>query len=127
MNNEDEYVNIQGLNKDELLFELWSNSSLIVRNVKFDIEIAKREMHHNYPDYVCGRAIKADIYNSDKINPYYYDRENGVGSLSTIVECMRANKPKIMKNLDSVLKKSVQLGIEEEVLKEALDLYAKIF
>ncbi len=61
-------IDINDIDKDELLYELWNNSTVIFKNMSFNLITAKKEMKENYPDYVCGRSIKLDIYNSNLIS-----------------------------------------------------------
>ncbi len=70
---------ITNIDRDKLLYELWKNSTNKYNHNKvvFDIVIAKRQMYGNYPDYICGRPIKVDIYNDNIVDSTLYDRENG--------------------------------------------------
>tara|TARA_B100000035_G_C20853699_1_gene488594 strand:+ start:124 stop:555 length:432 start_codon:yes stop_codon:yes gene_type:complete len=82
---------IGDLNKDLLLQELWNNSNLILLNVPFDLNVAKRCMKNNYPDYVCGRLIKVDIYNEDNVNYSLYDRDNYDGAFLDVINKIKKN------------------------------------
>lgn len=125
-------IDINDIDKDELLYELWNNSTVIFKNMSFNLITAKKEMKKNYPDYVCGRSIKLDIYNSDLIDPFLYDRDNGNNKVSQIVQDIKNNiKHKKMNftKFKNILEKSSQTNSdkEEEILKEAFELYNSIF
>jgi hypothetical protein len=124
-------IDINDIDKDELLYELWNNSTIIFKNMSFNLITAKKEMKENYPDYVCGRSIKLDIYNTNLIDPFLYDRDNGNNKVSQIVQDIRDNiKNKKMKftKFKNILVKTSQTNPdkEEEVLKEAFELYNSI-
>jgi hypothetical protein len=57
---------------------------------KFNLYQAKQQLHNGYADYICGRVIKCDIYNNDKVDPWGYDRDNGQGSFLKVVDNMRS-------------------------------------
>ena len=125
-------IDINDIDKDELLYELWNNSTVIFKNMSFNLITAKKEMKKNDPDYVCGRSIKLDIYNSDLIDPFLYDRDNGNNKVSQIVQDIKNNiKHKKMNftKFKNILAKSSQTNSdkEEEILKEAFELYNSIF
>ena len=124
-------IDINDIDKDELLYELWNNSKIIFKNVSFNLITAKKEMKENYPDYVCGRSIKLDIYNSNLIDPFLYDRDNGNNKVFQIVQDIRdniKNKKMNFTKFKNILAKSSQTNSdkEEEVLKEAFELYNSI-
>tara|TARA_B110000444_G_C18645441_1_gene503505 strand:+ start:314 stop:700 length:387 start_codon:yes stop_codon:yes gene_type:complete len=125
-------IDINDIDKDELLYELWNNSTIIFKNMSFNLITAKKEMKENYPDYVCGRSIKLDIYNSNLIDPFLYDRDNGNNKVSQIVQDIKdniKNKKNNFTKFKNILAKSSQTnsGKEEEILKEAFELYNSIF
>jgi len=102
---ENNSVDISDIDKDILLEELWKNSiSLLNNNNSFNLNIAKSQMKNSYPDYICGRLIKSDIYNSNLVDPYLYDRENGDNSFKKVVEKIR-NSTSIKKNIEDGLNK----------------------
>jgi len=125
-------IDINDIDKDELLYELWNNSTIIFKNMSFNLITAKKEMKENYPDYVCGRSIKLDIYNSNLIDPFLYDRDNGNNKVSQIVQDIKdniKNKKMNFTKFKNILAKSSQTNSdkEEEILKEAFELYNSIF
>jgi len=90
-------VDITGLNKDVLLRALWTRSQpasfFKINGVippPFDLNQAKCQLQNGYADYVCGRVIKADIYNKDTVDPYSYDRDNGTCAFAEVVANLRA-------------------------------------
>ena len=97
-------------------------------------------MKNLYPDYICGRLIKSDIYNSNLIDPYLYDRENGKNSFKQVVETIRYSSSKYYlkksiedglnkKKFDDILSKetSKKLGITNNTFEEAKKLYNDLF
>ncbi len=86
-------IDITNINRDLLLQKLWESSTNIYNkyNVTFNFETAKREIKlTGYPDYICGRPIKTDIYNNNTINPYLYDRENGDKKFEEVVKLINS-------------------------------------
>jgi hypothetical protein len=138
---ENNSVDISDIDKDILLEELWKNSiSLFDNDTSFNLTIAKSQMKNLYPDYICGRLIKCDIYNSNFVNPYLYDRENGKNSFKQVIETIRYSSSKyyLKKNIEDVLNKkkfddilsketSKKLGITNDTFEEAKKLYNDLF
>ena len=90
-------VDIKGLDKDTLLHALWERSTpasffkfSYLPPPPFDLAKAKSQLQNGYADYVCGRIIKADIYNKDVVDPWSYDRDNGIGAFAEVVANLRA-------------------------------------
>lgn len=139
------YIDITGINKDNLLKELWKNSGVILFDIPFDLNRAKLEMENNYPDYVCGRLIKLDIYNCNQVNPHLYNRENGNKSFEEILnevkkietklfeENLNEKKEEILENknikFESILSdlEAKSMNINQDVLSEAKKLYSELF
>lgn len=117
------YCYIGDLNKDKLLEELWNNSNNYYNrlNHSFDLKLAKKAMKNNYPDYVCGRPIKVDIYNEDNVDYYLYDRDNYDGAFLKVI-----NKIKKKSNKDFIEKASC-LANDKKVIIEAMQLYNDLF
>lgn len=89
-------VDIKGLDKDTLLKALWTRlppeSFFIFNGIpppSFNLVEAKSQLHDGYADYVCGRIIKADIYNEDIVDSFSYDRDNGEGVFAEVVASLR--------------------------------------
>lgn len=89
-------VDIIGLDKDTLLKALWTRSHPAsffrfngIPPPSFDLVEAKSQLQHGYADYVCGRIIKADIYNEDIVDSFSYDRDNGEGAFAEVVASLR--------------------------------------
>ncbi len=51
----------------------------------------KKNMKNNYPDYVCGRPIKVDIYNEDNVNYSLYNRDNYDGAFLKVIKKIQDN------------------------------------
>ena len=78
--------------RDNLLETLWANSIQIqTSDSVFNIVTAKEQIFKNdgFADCICGHSIKVYIYLGDVIDPYLYDRDNGIGSLQEIVDYIR--------------------------------------
>ena len=90
-------IDITNINRDMLLEKLWENSTnkYNIYNVTFNLEIAKKQIKHNNPDYICGRPIKLDIYNNNIIDPYLYDRENGDGKFQEVINLIKCEYNKL--------------------------------
>lgn len=73
-------VNISGIPKDVLIEEMWKNQIPITTSL-FEKE---KVDYTKYIDYLCGRAIKADI-SGNACDPRLYDRDAGFGTFSKIV------------------------------------------
>lgn len=92
-------VDISGIDKDILLKALWEYSKpasfFSVSHTLppgFELVKAKQELHYGYADYICGRLIKTNIYESDLVDPLMYDRHTSPGTLASIVEKLRKNQ-----------------------------------
>ena len=92
-------VDISGLDKDVLLQKLWENSKVAgffamhsVGAPEWDLEAAKAELHQDgYADYIQGRVMKVNIYKSDEVDPWGYNRDNGAGEFQKVVDEMKGN------------------------------------
>jgi hypothetical protein len=89
-------IDIKGINKTDLLKELWNNSKIagFFNNYPFpppgyDI-IKAKEAVTKYIDYFQGRVIKSDI-SQDVANTCGYDRDMGEGSFKKCVDKLRNN------------------------------------
>ena len=87
-------ISIKGLDKVELLKNLWENQVTAAFFTfsgkippKFEDELAKKAVN-DYIDYFCGRAIKTNL-SGDMVDPYLYDRDAGKGNFLQIVNSMR--------------------------------------
>ena len=129
-------INLNGINRDEFLGLLWANANNVYNkcNIIYDESIAKKEIGKNgYADYICGRPIKSQIYNSDLVNSFYYNRDNGENKMEEIIEFMKTktNNSKLLtvesENLKLQNKSITDDSIDPKVLEEALKLYKDLF
>jgi len=84
-------VDISGLDKIELLFEMWSfakTPSFFTDISRSDCIDAKKLVSAGFIEMFNGRSIRADI-SKDTVNPAMYDRIMGQGSLAKIVATLR--------------------------------------
>ena len=81
-------------NKDELLEELWNYATNYhnTLNRTFNLEEAKKEMKNNFPEYVCGKIIMVDIYNTNFVDSSYFDKENGEYSFENVLRKLEDKK-----------------------------------
>lgn len=89
-------VDISGLDKDQLLLALWKRATVasfynVVPQLapQFDLYTAQSQVKNGYADYICGRPIKVQIYDSDVVSSVAYDRENGIGAFEDVVDSLR--------------------------------------
>lgn len=92
-------INIEGLDKVELLRILWLNmvpasvalyAAILNNNTSesvFDKELAKYAVL-GYIDYFQGRCIKSDL-SGNEVDPFLYDRDAGKGVFQRIVTALR--------------------------------------
>ena len=89
-------IDISIINRDELLEALWLHSKPAaffaghsMNPPEFNLEKAKASLDYSsYADYICGRAIKSNIYESNTVDPWGYDRHNGQGAFQTVVNSL---------------------------------------
>lgn len=86
-------VNIDGLNKVDLLHHLWKRSSNaafnVARGIRYEFDEAKAaNAVDKYIDYFQGRMIKSDLTHSC-VNPWLYDRDTGAGSFASIAKQLK--------------------------------------
>tara|TARA_Y100000389_G_scaffold190633_1_gene215685 strand:- start:633 stop:998 length:366 start_codon:yes stop_codon:yes gene_type:complete len=119
----DSYYNISDINKDTLLEALWNSSTnkYNSNNYQFNIRIAKMQMCNHYPDYICGRPIKVDLYNSNYVSGYLYDRDNGLNAFNIVLNQLRENKNVV--DLFSNTNKTKCTNTHNYYDKEVIDLY----
>ena len=142
----DNNINLNGINRDEFLGLLWANANNVHNNnnIVYDQSIAKKQVDKDgYADYICGRSIKTQIYNSDLVNSFYYNRDNGENKMEDIIKFMKTktynkvNSKLLTVNSKLLTVKSENLklqnksitddSIDPKVLEEALKLYKDLF
>ena len=90
-------IDISGINREELLCALWERASPASyfqatgsEPPTFSFAVAKQQLRHDgYADYVCGRAIKTNIFSGDQVDPLLYDRDAGAGAFQEVVDSLR--------------------------------------
>ena len=93
-------VVITDIDRDQLLAALWERAKPALYFERsgidppgFSLEGARKELRlDGYADYVCGRAIKTDVYTNDIVNPWLYDRDAGDGAFQEVVNALRDKK-----------------------------------
>ncbi len=93
-------VDIAGLDKKEVLKQLWLGSKpatfFVMSGIEppnYDPKEAENAIKRENIDYLCGRAIKCGIYGNKLIN-YRYDSYNGEGTMQKAVDLVREQKKK---------------------------------
>lgn len=92
-------VNIKGLDKAELLLELWHNSRANGMSPLFGTrapsleECRKALENDSYVDYFFGRVIKTD-FSGDETEDWLFDRDNGDGAFQQAVDNLRERMAK---------------------------------
>ena len=129
-------ININGINRDKLLELLWANAinNFNRYNIQYNESLAKKQLDKNgYADYICGRPIKSQIYYSDEINSFYYNRDNGENKMEEIIEYMKSDN--YNSKLIKVIPENLTLEnnsinndlIDPNVMAEALALHKDLF
>jgi len=88
-------VNINGINKAELLAKLYNNSKPlgmeIVHYALENMTISEAEElleSQTYFDYLRGRVMKIELKN-DELSTFLYNRDNGYDACERIVESLK--------------------------------------
>lgn len=96
-----ESINIQGLDKVELLHQLVQGASYQGFNLAhgmsggFDREAAKKAVKQPI-DYFCGKPITCNL-SGDSFDPWLYDRDAGKGAAARIVKKKQKTKHIMLK------------------------------
>ena len=92
-------VDINGLNKAEVLAALYNNSKpLGLGTLQFDpkkMTVAEAEellKQTTYFDYLKGRVMKVDLSSDDGFEEWLYDRDNGNGAAERVIAELRREK-----------------------------------
>ena len=89
-------VDCEGVDRVTLLQELWRNSSTASFFSFAPISAPSEPPHEEfkqsatgYVDYFAGRVIKTDFSEFPNLDPWGYDRDNGVGAMQKIVDKLK--------------------------------------
>ena len=89
-------INIEGLNKAEILAELYNNSKplglgiLHYKKEDMTIEEAERLLKSTkFFDYLQGRVMKIRLDSNTHFDGFLYNRDNGEGAAERVVENIR--------------------------------------
>lgn len=93
-------INIEGLNKAEVLAELYNNAKAqgmgIFQYIPEDMTIEEAQAfldhNHTYFDYVYGRVMKVDLKSDTEFSGALYDRDNGEGKAQRVVDYIRRRR-----------------------------------
>jgi len=92
-------VNIKGLNKAEVLKELYNNSRvqglgfLQATNTVMTTSEAEAILSQttNF-DYLYGKVMKINLSSDEEFEEWSYDRDNGTGSAQRVIKKLMASK-----------------------------------
>lgn len=88
-------INIKGIDKAELLVELYNRSrqqgfGMLQRARNLTVEDAREMLKEStYFDYLYGKVMKVDLSNDEELNEFLYDRDNGQGAAQAVVDEIR--------------------------------------
>ncbi len=89
-------INIKGLNKADVLKELYNNSKVqglgFLQATGKDMTTEEAEKLLDYRtdfDYLYGKIMKIDLSSDDEFNERFYDRDNGIGAAARAIERLR--------------------------------------
>lgn len=89
-------ININGLNKAEVLAKLYNNSRvqglgfLQAKNEEMSIEEATSILQKQTDfDYLFGKVMKINLSSDESFNERLYDRDNGTGAAERVIASMR--------------------------------------
>ena len=89
-------INIKGLDKAEVLKELYNNSKvqglgfLQATSMDMTTEEAKELLEQQtYFDYLRGKIMKIDLSLDEEFEERLYDRDNGEGSAKRVIDRLR--------------------------------------
>jgi hypothetical protein len=89
-------INIQGLDKAEVLAALYNNSKpLGMGMIHYDSSGMTKEeavtilSRYKYFDYLKGRVMKIDFSSDIEFNERLYDRDNGQGAAKAVIDSLR--------------------------------------
>jgi len=88
-------INIKGLDKADVLVELYNNShqqGLVVlqeTRVLTHDEAEKLVKETGYFDYLYGKILKLDLSSDEEFSEFLYDRDNGEGAAQYAVNSVR--------------------------------------
>jgi len=88
-------INIKGLDKAELLVELYNHShqqgfGMFQRARNLTVEDAREMLKQStYFDYLYGKVMKVDLSSDEELNEFLYDRDNGPGAAQAVVDEIR--------------------------------------
>lgn len=132
-------IDIEGLNKAEVLAELYNNSKIqgmgffgqlalgdkagsrmSTEEAQQEIDKLKKFSRDLYFDYLHGKVMKVDL-SSNKLDPWGYDRDNGSGAAERVVEHIRNKSNRLYQigeNVEALLAEKKHLDQVNEDLKQ---------
>ena len=111
-------INIKGLDKAQLLVELYNHShqqglGMMQPSRSLTIEDAKQLLEQTtYFDYLYGKVMKVDLSSDEEFEERLYDRDNGQGMAQSVVDGMRKE---LEKAATDVVEKSAKLDQEPQI------------
>lgn len=111
-------INIKGLDKAQLLVELYNHShqqglGMMQPSKSLTIEDAKKLLEQTtYFDYLYGKVMKVDLSSDEEFEERLYDRDNGQGMAQSVVDGMRKE---LEKATTDVVEKSAKLDQDSQI------------
>lgn len=118
-------VNIKGLDKAELLVELYNHShqqgmGMLQPKRDLSYEEAKQLLEKTtYFDYLYGKVLKVDL-SKDELEEWLYDRDNGQGMVQSIVDKIMVKKKENISESSSILNEEKTEEVETIVNNDNL-------
>lgn len=126
-------INIEGLNKAEVLFALWHTSHaqgmsfMGLPTTNFTLERAEewvKDTPNMYFDYVDGHVIKCDI-SGDEFDPRLFDRDCGEGAAAKAIENLREFGVDALAKSDDSVENESMMGFLDMLFRSAAERRAK--
>ena len=114
-------INIRGIDKAQLLLELYNHShqqgmGIMQPAKKLTIEDARELLKHTTSfDYIYGKVMKVDLSSDEQFEEWLYDRDNGTGMAQSIVNNIR------MKMEEAKEDKPINNFIEDKPIKNMIE------
>lgn len=113
-------IDIKGIDKAELLVELYNNSrkqgmGVFEPNVRISVDDARELLKKTKSfDYLYGKVMKVDLSKDDEFDEWLYDRDNGEGKAQSVVAKLKEkmNDKKDVDVLDDVVSENTLLDSE---------------
>lgn len=106
-------INIKGLDKAQLLVELYNHShqqglGMLQPSRSLTVEDARKLLEQTtYFDYLYGKVMKVDLSSDEEFEERLYDRDNGQGMAQSVVDGMRKELEKAVTDAEQGVRESI--------------------